>query len=278
MIKSSYEVEVLVNGRPLKEYLHQDKLFIEGKEGSKFSLRFRNNSAERKLFTPSIDGLSIMDGKEAHFDSSGYIVHPYSTLTIDGWRTSDKEVAQFFFSSPGKSYAKRKGKGQNIGVIGCAVFGEKRQPKYIDHRDYLPDIFPNQPPLPKRWPFDDMPRWLSTSGLPSQNLLNQSETKWESSSLSIDSGGQVNAMYSNSDGVKKSYSNQALGTGWGDQKRSEVTTVTFEREDSPREVFTALYNSREELEKMGITFAKEPVYVSPSAFPAETQYCEPPRN
>jgi len=110
MTKNNYEVEVLVNGRPVKEYSHEFRTYIEGKQKTTFSLRLKNNSSVRKLFVPSIDGLSVMDGKECSFDSSGYIVGPYSSITIDGWRTSDSEVAQFYFSDAKSSYRKRMGK------------------------------------------------------------------------------------------------------------------------------------------------------------------------
>lgn len=273
MIKSSYEVEILVNGKPLKEYVHDGKLYIEGREGTKFSLRVRNNSAQRKLFIPSIDGLSVMDGKDASFDSSGYIVQPYSTLTIDGWRTSNKEVAEFFFSSPNDSYGKKKGKGNNLGVIGCAVFGEKVKPsiQYYDNRDVWPDIFPNQ-----KWG-NGYPFYTTSTYSGSGTIsLNTSDIKWEASSLSADSSGKVNAMYMNSAGDVRKFTNQELGTGWGDRKKSEVTLVDFDREAEPREVFEILYNTREQLEKIGISFAKAPVYVAPQAFPG--QFCEPPQN
>ena len=46
-------------------------------------------------------------------------------MTIDGWRTSMSTVAAFRFSEIQDSYADRKGKGRNVGVIGVAFFGEK---------------------------------------------------------------------------------------------------------------------------------------------------------
>lgn len=259
MIKSSYEVEVLVNGKPLKEYAHDGKIYIEGREETRFSLRLRNNSAQRKLFIPSIDGLSVMDGKDASFESSGYIVRPYSSVTIDGWRTSPREVAEFFFSSPNESYGKKKGKGANLGVIGVAVFGEKLYTVLKhDPRDNIG--WPIQFPKQDWWPYNGTTPLYSFYSV---------------SSCSMNSSGKVAGFYANSDGVVCNYSNQALGTGWGGTKKSEVTMVDFEREDNPREVFEVFYNTREQLEKMGVSLAKEPVYVSPQAFPG--QFCEPPK-
>ena len=127
MIKQNYEMEVFVHGKPIKEYIHQNKIYIEGRKNSAFSIKLRNNSSEKALFVLTIDGLSVLDGKDASFDSRGYIINGYDSMTVNGWRMNDNEVAQFFFSSPDESYRKRMSKGNNLGVIGLAVFTEKEK-------------------------------------------------------------------------------------------------------------------------------------------------------
>ena len=69
---------------------------------------------------------------------------------------------------------------------------------------------------------------------------------------------------------------QDLGTGWGDYKKSEVTTVSFDRCEEPDAVLEIYYNTRQQLEALGVDFKKSPVYVTPQAFPG--QYCKPPQN
>lgn len=283
MLNKSYEIDVLVNGKSVKEYEHNGKVFIEAKEGSKFTLRFRNNSGGRKLFVPSVDGLSVMDGKDASYKSSGYIVPAYGSLTVDGWRTSEKDVAEFYFASPSDSYAKRKAKGKHLGVIGVAVFDEKRKPLPIGKAiDIFDDIFPIKPfplqPVKSPWWFGDQP-WLGSGGQftissSSQQMTNGVTTDWENFNASGDNTGMLKASYQNSKGesYNKDYG-QALGTGWGDKKESRVNMVEFDSCPSPDAVMSIYYNTREELEKLGISF-KEPVYVSPQAFPG--QFCEPP--
>lgn len=275
MIKSDFEVEVIVNGSPLREYLHEGKLFIEGRKDSKFSLRFKNNSSQRAVFVPSVDGLSILSGKSASFSSNGYIVGPYSTITVDGWRTSNKDVAQFFFSSPDKSYAKRKGKGGNLGAIGCVVFRQKtRSPlnEIEKYTKFIPDnmLLPKASPgiLPSGGTYEVYARGVSIQS-------SGGNLSWDSTSLSS-ANGLTTVSYSNSNGVNQKYSVQALGTGWGDKKHSEVEEVSFEREDSPSALFEIFYNTKEELQKIGVSLDKEITYIAPSSFPAETHYCEPP--
>lgn len=270
MIKQSYEVELLVNGKPLKEYMHEGKVYVEGRKETKFSLRFRNNSSERKLFVPSIDGLSIMDGKDASFNSGGYIVRAYSTVTIDGWRRSNDEVAEFYFSSPKDSYGSRKGKGINLGIIGCAVFGEKVPKVTLTTWPVIKDGI-----WPGTWPGGSTytsvtPQWgMSAMSYKATGSIDQQ------GNVNMDSEPKVSAIYMNSLGVKQvaNYGTD-LGTGWGDYKKSEVTSVDFDSAASPLTVFAVFYNTREQLEKLGINFKREPLYVVPQAFPG--QFCEPP--
>lgn len=239
MQKSNFEVEVLVNGKPLKEYMHKGRTHVEGRRETRFSLRLTNNTYSRKLFVPSIDGLSVMDGKDASFDSGGYIVKPWSSITVDGWRISDEEVAEFYFSSPKDSYRKRIGKGNNVGVIGCAVFDEK-----VNYH-----LFQNSGSLLRGFSGGS-----SGIGMPTNDVYLCS-----ASCSSLSKG-----------------PSQELGTGWGQTKVSEVVSVNFEREPSPSELIEIYYNTREQLEKMGIDFRKEPLYVTPQSFPG--RFCKPPKN
>ena len=275
MLKNQCEVEVLVNGKPLKEYRHDGKTFVEGKKGSTFSIRLRNNSGERKLFIPSIDGLSVMNGDECSFDSSGYIVRPYSAMTLDGWRISDEEIAQFFFSSPDESYRKRMEKGNNLGVIGVAVFNEKEKPipqiieKIVHHHDHCHCSSQycwscHGWHCPHRW-CSNGNITFSTSTTPGTSNI----TMLANTASSASSSNQVNAMFTSSS-VK-----QDLGTGWGETKRSEVVSVEFERANHPYATFEIYYNTREQLDNMGVDLRKETVYVTPQAFPG--QYCKPPQ-
>ena len=263
MIKSSFEFEILVHGSSAKEYYHDGKHYIEGKKGSHFSLRMKNNSNGKALFVPTVDGLSIISGKEGSFKSQGYIVNAYDSVTIDGWRTSDEKVSQFYFSTPDKSYASKVNKGGNLGVIGCAVYKEKERVKVIEKiiHEYIPmpyeikrsdPIFPVQP-----WTFYST---SGTSNIPNNitcNAMNCSSVA--ATSLS----------------KQETRSAQGLGTGFGEDKYSPITKVDFEREDKVSEVFSIYYNTRENLEALGIEFRK-PVYVAPSAFPKEDGYCERP--
>lgn len=250
-----------MNGKSVNEYLHEGKIYIEGKEKSEFSIRVKNNGSSRILAVPTADGLSVMDGKAAGLKSRGYIVDGYDSLVIDGWRTSDNSVAKFFFTSPEKSYAELSDKGENIGVIGVAVFEEKQNTVII--QQHYEKVYP----LVKPWqPYPDYPYSPWWGGGTYTGGLISSVTML--SSLSADTGSLKSDNANNM---------QAIGAGFGDEKNAPVTTVSFDRKDTPSAVFEIFYNTREQLKNLGVIFNK-PVYVTPSAFPADNGYCKPPKN
>jgi len=243
MIKQNYEMEILVHGKPINEYSHQNKIYVEGRKSSTFSIKLRNNSSKKALFVLTIDGLSVIDGKDASFDSRGYIVNGYDSTTVKGWRMNDNEIAQFFFSAPDDSYRKRMNKGNNLGVIGLAVFveKEKHQPTIVKEYIPIPYVIPTYP----RQPY--YPYWYGAN----------------STTCSYSMHGE----------------NQ-IGTGWGQIHSDTVSLVDFDRKENPDSTFEIFYNTREQLEKIGIDFTHRQAIIStPKAFPKEqTEYCEQPKN
>ena len=297
MLKSSFEFEVLIHGSSAREYYHQQSHYIEGKEGSKFSLRMRNNSSHRVLFVPTVDGLSIMNGKEASLKSKGYIVDAHDALTIDGWRTSDDKVAEFFFASNKNSYAKKMGRGGNLGVIGCAVFKEKENIRIVEvtKTEYIPyPVYSGHHCCHHGITFGGYCYScnaggggvsINTAGSSTMGGvgLGSRSTTTESLNVSNSSNAFMCQSTPTASSDVKSYQTSAtalsntsgLGTGFGQDKYSPVVTVDFDKESSPVEVFSIYYNTRQNLEDMGIEFRKV-VYISPSAFPKEEGYCERP--
>src|SRR4029079_3958695 len=70
-------------------------------------------------------GLDVIDGNPADLTKRGYLLEPYATLTIDGFRTSSSHVAAFRFGSVSESYAAKTSGDRNVGVIGVAFFSER---------------------------------------------------------------------------------------------------------------------------------------------------------
>ena len=110
------------HGEILPAALVESELWAFGQPESRYSLAIANDTSSAFEVVASVDGLDIIDGRPASFSKRGYIVDPFSSVVIDGWRTSETTIAAFRFSSLEDSYAERTGEGRNIGVIGAAFF------------------------------------------------------------------------------------------------------------------------------------------------------------
>ena len=84
----------------------------------------------------SVDGLDAMDGKPASFKKRGYVLAPFETLAVEGFRTSAATVAAFHFGGMSESYGHRRhGDTTNAGIVGVAVFEQKRRPSAEEKAD-----------------------------------------------------------------------------------------------------------------------------------------------
>ena len=131
--RSPYTVELVAeDGRILDTYSHRGRSYVLGMSGGRYSIRIKNPTDHRVEAVISVDGLDVIDGENADFTGKrGYVVPAFGELVVDGFRTSTTQVAAFRFSAVADSYAERKGKGRNVGVIGVAIFDEKADPQMI---------------------------------------------------------------------------------------------------------------------------------------------------
>lgn len=131
-------VEVLGGARRARNFpifYQTGRWYIGGQEGQPYRLLLRNHTGGRLLVVASVDGLNVLNGEAARVQQSGYIVGANDTVTIDGWRKSLDEVAEFVFTNGSNAYAERTGQGGNIGLLGFAVFEEYLPPAIADE-DY----------------------------------------------------------------------------------------------------------------------------------------------
>jgi len=112
-------------GNTLPGFAGAGRTYVVGEAGRRYNLRITNQTAGRFEVVASVDGLDVIDGKSASPGKRGYILAPNSTLTIDGFRTSDDTVAAFRFAAVRDSYAARTGDDRNVGVVGFAFFAER---------------------------------------------------------------------------------------------------------------------------------------------------------
>ena len=116
-------------GEWLREYPHRGDTWVAGTPGNRYGVRLTNTTGERVLVVLSVDGVNAVTGQTASPSQAGYVLEPWESAEIAGWRKSLDDIAQFVFTDLGDSYAARTGRPRNVGVIGVAVFQEER-PRY----------------------------------------------------------------------------------------------------------------------------------------------------
>lgn len=154
-------------GNNLSAYRGNGRTVAIGENGQRYTIVIDNNTNERFEVVLSVDGLDVLDGREAGYGKRGYLIDAYGHLEVEGFRQSDDAVASFRFGSVRDSYAARTGQARNVGVIGAAAFGERgyraRLAAYQDRLNALrynngdierrrnADPFPGKYATPPQW-------------------------------------------------------------------------------------------------------------------------------
>lgn len=112
-------------GDPLDAIHVGGRTFVIGQAGERYSIVLENHTSHRFEAVATVDGLDVINGRTGTFDNRGYVLMPFATLEIEGFRQSTSAVAAFRFASVADSYAARTGSARNVGVIGVAFFGER---------------------------------------------------------------------------------------------------------------------------------------------------------
>ena len=108
----------------LPQYAHRGDAWIAGIPGHRYAVRLANTTSERVLVVLSVDGVNAVTGETAAPGQAGYVLGPWETAEIAGWRKSLDDVAEFLFTDVPDSYAARTGRPADVGVVGIAVFRE----------------------------------------------------------------------------------------------------------------------------------------------------------
>jgi hypothetical protein len=214
------------SGEWLREYRHGGDSWVAGTPGNRYSVRLTNTSGERVLVVLSVDGINAVSGQTARPSQSGYVLGPWESTEISGWRKSLDDIAQFVFTDLGDSYAARTGRPRNVGVIGVAVFQESR-PRYYP-------AYPSAgPPIARDRQRDD-------------GYLGRGEAK---SSAPAAAARESAANGVTADGMAQ----QSMGTGHGAREWSPVGQTTFVRASrNPAQVSQLRYDDASRLMALGI--------------------------
>src|ERR1041385_369926 len=125
----TFEVQVLVDGRPLTEYRSHGRPYVEAPRGAEYEVRLRNSSPDRVAVALSVDGLNTIDALQTSaWNASKWVIEPYQTITIGGWQMSSERARRFYFTNERDSYAAKLGQRGDFGVISAVFFRERNRP------------------------------------------------------------------------------------------------------------------------------------------------------
>jgi hypothetical protein len=228
-------------------YWHEGRAYVVGRPGNEYQVIVHNRVGDDLLAVVSVDGLNVMNGQPANARQSGYVISSWSRLEVKGWRKSLDDIAAFYFTTLGDSYAGRTGRPNNVGVIGVALFQRKR---------YEPPAEAAADPTPYR-PF---PYAKSEAN---RDRMDRMEEERQPPKLAQD-----NASRSGSAPPPAAAAPSApLGTGHGRREESRMQWVAFERStDAPVETIAIYYDSYRNLVAQGVVQATI-VRRDPNPFP-----------
>jgi hypothetical protein len=128
-VSGDFQMEILVDGVPLREYRARGTTYVEARPNAEYSIRLHNRSARRVAVALAVDGLNSIDARSGSARrASKWVLDPFQSITIDGWQTSDRDARRFFFTTEDNSYGAWLDKTANLGVIEAVVFRERRMP------------------------------------------------------------------------------------------------------------------------------------------------------
>ncbi len=218
------------SGEWLPEYRHRGQEWIPGTPGHRYSVRLTNTTGERVLVVLSVDGVNAISGQTAAASQTGYVLGPWQSTEINGWRKSMQDVAQFYFTDLPDSYAARTGRPGNVGVIGIAVYRERAYPQPY----YEPAPIAREDDERYRGAADAVGR---AQGKPAPTAP-QSRARNESAAAS-------DSVYGGAPARK-------IGTGHGEREWSPVSHTEFVRATrSPTQVTQMRYEDTDSLIAMG---------------------------
>jgi hypothetical protein len=143
--RAPYDVQVVrEDGESVPTYQLKDRFYVQGNSGERYTVRVTNPTANRVEAVVTVDGLDVIDGEAGDLHKRGYIVPAYGEVKVEGFRTSQQDVATFRFSAVSNSYAGQKGAARNVGVIAVAIFEEQAPPP--EQQIIMPTDGPPPPP------------------------------------------------------------------------------------------------------------------------------------
>lgn len=231
------------DGSDFPSFRSGGEVWIAGSEGQRYNLRLQNHSPERVEVVVTVDGRDVISGRLGDYvKQRGYVLDPFDTLVIEGYRQSLDSVAAFRFADLADSYSARLGTPIHVGLIGVAAFAE-RSPVRPRQQPLAPvegDAFPGEDAAATAAP----PSVVSGADKARARAERKGEARDGRMSWAAPEAEEVNQ----------------LGTEYGESTFSPVEEVAFKRKHrrKPDQLLVLHYDSMDGLRARGIVFDEPP--------------------
>jgi hypothetical protein len=233
-------VQVLVDGNPTPLFVRPgtwDRTYFQAFRGKNYSLLVSNRTGERVGVLITVDGLNVVNGQKSSLSNheSMYVLDPYESATIRGWRTSLNDVRRFVFVDEERSYASRTDQANgDMGWIRVLSFREQRPITWFDNRPGVRD-----------WRGDDSnARREGVEGGASKSSPPPASAPQPSGDLRAQKAGERSYIAPQSESTP--------GTGWGDHRYDPVRHTEFAAAGSATDHLVLRYEYESGLRALGI--------------------------
>ncbi|MEM9455660.1 MAG: hypothetical protein AAGF11_15870 [Myxococcota bacterium] len=259
-------------GSGLPSYLHGGSLYFAGQQGERYDLRLTNNTGDRVEVVVTVDGRDVVSGELGNYKRQrGYVLDPWATVVIDGFRQSLENVAAFRFSGLEQSYTGLRGTPQYAGVVGVAVFKEHKR----SARRHRRAVAKAQPPPPYYEPYYQGAGSTSApTPFPESSSRRERAVADEADAAPVSSSARSGEAFT----APAAEPSRQLGTAYGESRHSAVQEVPFKRRKRrrPDAFLTVYYDSLEGLQARGVAMTPAPP-TEPRPFPRSGFAPPPPR-
>lgn len=228
------DVRLLVDGRTAPLYARPNswgsqRRYFEAFKGGRYAVELRNLTNRRIGVLMSVDGLNVVTGERSNLlpTESMYVLDPFESAVIRGWRTSLDDVRQFVFVDEQRSYAERTGQANgDMGWIRVITFEEQRPVSYwhrglLDDRDGARSVPGPTAPEPSREARKDMAAPKAQGMARDEMTQNQGDESFP-------------------------------GTGWGERREDHVNRVDFRAANASTDELVLRYEYADGLRALGI--------------------------
>jgi hypothetical protein len=258
---SLVSVSVEVEGRTAPLYPAPDgsgRFYLEAREGARYAVTLGNRTHERLGVVLTVDGLNAISGERGRNASCGgcapsglgrmYVLDPYGSASIKGWRTSLEAVRRFTFVDERASYAARSGKANSkMGWIEVEVFRERPRPYVYRSDPYEP--YRTDPYAGAR---DERARDSADASGSKRDGEAGGHAEAAEADRAERSSPRAQGPMAKAPAPSTMPPGGYPGTGWGAREDDRAMLVDFEPQSSPSEVLTLRYEYGSALRALGI--------------------------